>query len=643
MLAATPFSLVSFPVLSPAQGFTLGGLMSYSRGSTNNSLFPSSSLPGSNILTTSNSEKDPDSSQIATTPVALIKKYQWLMVIFFVLHFSYLLYLQTRSDVVANAFLRVIGDLFILFGAAVCTAVCFYTARLLLKMRKTAPGVMVQRGWLALLCLGSAALLYSIGQLIWTWYEATVNLANFPFPAAYDPFYLAVYPFSWVGIALLIPRGGSVAGRTRLILDAAIAAASALAVSWYFLLGPTIASLSGSPLAKIVSIAYPLGDLSLCVAAALLIFGPSGTTALNSVIGRIGLGVTCLAVTDIIYGYFQLQGVYHTGFLQDVGWPMSWLFIGWGLLLYPQGLVRLSGQHLLNAQAAPTSPMGTASAALRAATPMLLAVLTCALLLLGVALHSTAFPLIQVAFVCVGLILLPVVRQVLTLIDNMLLNERLRIALDQSQQAFNQSQQELLSTSSRADQYEELRSGIETLQQVHARLARGDLKARAQVEGPLAPVAMSLNLMTERMEHWARFVQVNQVMEDEASRLSQVLSTLSEGHITSPFPNGRSGLPTSRALFIAMRLQSQLQLLFGRFREAMSQLDKRSKTTLETVRKAQKSLQGDQSQLAQETLRQVERSLISNQALLQDLQLQASIFVQHKDAGNLPVSQPDHR
>jgi hypothetical protein len=145
------------------------------------------------------------------------------------------------------------------------------------------------------------------------------------------------------------------------------------------------------------------------------------------------------------------------------------------------------------------------------------------------------------------------------------------------------------------------------------------------------------------MEHWARFVQTNQVLEDEASQLSQVLGTLSEGRIASPFPSGRSGLPTSRALFAAMRLQSQLQLLFSRFREALNQLDKRSKTTIETVHKAQEASSADQPQAVQETLRQLEKSLASNQALLQDLQQQANLFVQGKDAGNLSPSQSGGR
>ena len=84
----------------------------------------------------------------------------------------------------------------------------------------------------------------------------------------------------------------------------------------------------------------------------------------------------------------------------------------------------------------------SASVALRATTPMVLALVTCSLLILEIALKGGA-PLVQVMLVCAGLFLLPVIRQLLTLVDNFVLNDRLRIALDQSQQAFQRSQREM--------------------------------------------------------------------------------------------------------------------------------------------------------------------------------------------------------
>src|SRR5262249_15131034 len=161
----------------------------------------------------------------------------------FVAFFGYLIYLQTRSDVADNGTLRGVSDLFVLAGSLTCAFVCGYIAARLRGMQASA-GAFASRAWVAWVCLGAAAFSYSVGQGIWTWYDANYISANLPFPAAYDPFYLLVYPLSWIGVALLIPRGGTAAGRTRVLLDAGIAVASALAISWYFILGPTISSLS---------------------------------------------------------------------------------------------------------------------------------------------------------------------------------------------------------------------------------------------------------------------------------------------------------------------------------------------------------------------------------------------------------------
>jgi hypothetical protein len=561
------------------------------------------------------------------------------MIGFFAVFLVYLIYLQTRTDVGENGTLRGLSDLFVLFGSAVCAVMCWSTSFTLRKMQTTV-GIVAGRAWLAWLCLGGAAFTYSVGQGIWTWYDGHYMSSQLPFPAAYDPFYLLVYPFSWVGIALLIPRSGTAAGRTRLLLDAGIAVASALAITWYFILGPTIASLSGSTIEKAVALAYPLGDLSLCVASALLLFGPAGASALNSSLGRLAIGVTWLALTDSLYGYLQLQGTYHTGLPQDIGWPMSWLFIGWAALVYPAAVTRLTGQRLSGDELLRSTRLSTTGAALRAIIPIVLALLTCAVLLLVVALGNTA-PFAQVVLVCAGLIVLPVIRQLLTLVDNLLLNERLRVALGQSQQAYQQSQQALVATSSRAERYDELREGIENLQAVHAQLARGDLSTRARVQGPLAPVAQSLNLLIDRLNRWGQYAQINQAMDAEASQLRYALDELSEGRLAR-IPAVHSSLSTSSALIAAGRLQRQLSLLLGHLRGSLGQVSRAWTNAIQTLQGTRQTLQEasmpapQQVQLLRDTLNKVERELVGNQTLFHELWRDTNVFIANEGNSGLP-------
>jgi hypothetical protein len=246
--------------------------------------------------------------------------------------------------------------------------------------------------------------------------------------------------------------------------------------------------------------------------------------------------------------------------------------------------------------------------------------------------------------VCAGLLLLPVVRQLLTLIDNMLLNERLRVALGQSQEAYQQSQRALLVTSSRAERYDELRAGIENLQAVHAQIAHGDLSARAIVQGPLTPVAQSLNLLVDRLNNWVRYAQVNRVMEGEANQLRDMLDRLSQGQVTS-LPASHSSLATGGALLSAGHLQRQLSLHFGRLRGTLGQFGRTWNNTTQGVQGMRYLLQQQASMSNQSEIRalhdsltQIERDLENNRALIQELWRDASVFAQSPDGRSMSPS-----
>lgn len=583
----------------------------------------------------------PDSHAHQVIPQRYIKFYVRGMAVFFVVHLAYLLFLQTRSDVLDNTLLRDITNVIVLIGATVCAVVCGIALVKLRGISLSDVDILARRAGIAIFCLGASCASYVIGQFIWTWYEATIPLSAFPFPAAYDPFYVGVYPFSWIGIALLLPRGGTGVGRMRLVLDAATAVASVLAISWYFLLGPTIANLSGEPIAKIVALSYPLGDLSLCIAAAILLFGTSGSVNFNSTLAILSAGVTLLAITDSLYAYFLLQGTYHTGFLQDAGWPLSWLLIGWAILTYLNNLARGSDSRQSAEEAQSSTRLSRTGAALRAVAPTVLALVTCALLLLEVELRQSA-PLFQVVLVCAGLFLLPIIRQGLTLVDNMLLNERLRVALNQSQQAFRDSQRELLSTTSRAAQYEELRTNIENLQTVHAALARGDMSVRAQVQGPLSPVAQSLNLLIERMQRWEQLSQQNRALQNEARLLAGDVEMLNRGRLPQRREYSPSTLPTGAALVSLQHLGKRLHLQFRRFGEALDRLLARNKSLSDAMAQTRHTLREQPSpQQLDVLLAQLEKGLASYQEMLLEMRKQASIYGEsehHQRINGLPTS-----
>jgi hypothetical protein len=572
------------------------------------------------------------------TPQKPTNRFAVMMGVFFVAFLAYLLFLKSQGDTLPKS-LRGISDAFVFFGSAACTIACFQTSRKLRLMHTSSAAIMARRSANGWLFLALAALVYTIGQGIWTGFE--FNYDVIPFPSFYDPFYLLVYPFSWIGIGLLVPRSGSAAGRARLLLDAAIVVACTLAIFWYFILGPTIATLGDTAILKFVSLAYPIGDLSLAVAAALLLFGPSGTYAMAKPLGRLAIGVTWLAFTDALYAYGQLQYTYHTGLIQDIGWPMSWLFIGFAALAYPASLSLAASERLPETLSARRSRLNSYGTSLRATTPMALTLITFAILGYAAVTQNIA-SFNQVIIVSALLFVLPITRQLLTLIDNTALNERLRVALGQSQQAFQQSQQELMRTSERAQQYEELRVGIEDIQAVHAQLAKGELRARARVEGPLTPVAQSLNLLIDRLQRWAQFEQTNKVMESEANAIREALEKLSEGR-TANFPASRSTLSTGAALVSIVRHQRNLVQRFGRLRDAVGTVGTRWKSAKDTAHDAQKLLAPGNATpenilAARDALFQVEQKLDSNLSVLQELWLQTKQYEQ-ATTGEMEYSQ----
>lgn len=553
-----------------------------------------------------------------------IRYYPWIIALVVVLDVLYLVFLNMRPDIRSTNGGRVIDDSFILLGELFILAACVYALKRIQQLERDTRESLIKRAQLAVFFLTASALCNSIGQVLWIWYDGT--LPAVPYPALDDALFLSNYPFFFIGIALLVPRGGSAAGRARVLVDAGTLVLSVLAIFWYFVLGPTLATLSGTALVKGVSLAYPLSDLAASVAAILLYLNPFSSTGPRRTLARLTLGIACSAVSNMIYGYIQAAGAYYTGLWIDAGFPLTWMLIAWAVFIYPSDLERMLVEQPEQSTSSPQLN-SRVSAIFRAILPLLFTMLTCALLVLAVALRGDA-PIEQVVLVCAGLFLLPVVRQSLTLVDNIMLNERLRVALNQSEHAFHQSQDKLISTTMRAEQLEQLLGSIENLQEVHASLARGDLSVRAVVQGPLAQVAQSLNLLIERMNRWAQSAQVNQVLMEEANWLCQVLEALGEGRAVSNIPSPHHPYPTSNALFIAQRLQARLTLRFQQQREVVQIAARRLQLLKNLVMQARNDVRNEllDRLRTEQFITEIQRQLIGYEAQFQELWKQSSVY-----------------
>ena len=167
-------------------------------------------------------------------------------------------------------------------------------------------------GW-HLIALGNFSFVF--GDILYTKMDAWGTLT---YPGIPDIFYLAGYPVMAVGLAVLA-RGRS-AGRGN-VIDALIISTSAALAAWVFLMRPYATDASMSLGAKIVSVAYPMGDLVLL---SVVLWFVIGSRRLGSSLSWLVASVGGLLITDIVYGITSLAGTYDGGWV-DAGYIFSYL------------------------------------------------------------------------------------------------------------------------------------------------------------------------------------------------------------------------------------------------------------------------------------------------------------------------------
>jgi signal transduction histidine kinase len=178
----------------------------------------------------------------------------------------------------------------------------------------------VRRRW-QLLAL--ALTFYLVGDLVQTFYEVVARAK--PYPSLADVAYLAFYPIALIALFQLPAAQANSRYRRILLLDCTLVAVSGAIPIWYWSLGPTIAAGGQSAVTMGVSLAYPVGDMILLLGlATALLRGTlrSQRWALNLV----GLGLVSFVVTDVVYGWINLHGIYSGGDVVDSGWMVALTF-----------------------------------------------------------------------------------------------------------------------------------------------------------------------------------------------------------------------------------------------------------------------------------------------------------------------------
>jgi PAS domain S-box-containing protein len=176
------------------------------------------------------------------------------------------------------------------------------------RATRRCPGCRPVRAFWRLMTLAIAA--ETIADVLLSYND--VHYAQAPFPTLADPFFLAYFVLLFLALLRVPVAPVSRVRRLRTLLDGATIVIGGGAVVWYFVLGPTALAGADSALAKVVSLAYPLGDLILLAGLAGVLLRRS-TRVLRTPLLLITAAIVCSIVADVVYGSGVLHGTYTGG------------------------------------------------------------------------------------------------------------------------------------------------------------------------------------------------------------------------------------------------------------------------------------------------------------------------------------------
>ncbi len=163
---------------------------------------------------------------------------------------------------------------------------------------------------------------FALGDITYDLLTEFLHEVN-PYPSVSDAFYLATYVLLAAGLILMVRSHRRKGGGA--LLDALVTTLGLGALSWIYLIQPYVHAQGMTVLARLTSMAYPLGDiLLLCVLVHLVLtVGARSPSVRLLVLGAVGvLG------SDAIYGWIQLHGSWKVGGPTDLGWVL--FYICWG-------------------------------------------------------------------------------------------------------------------------------------------------------------------------------------------------------------------------------------------------------------------------------------------------------------------------
>ncbi|HJU03216.1 MAG TPA: ATP-binding protein [Actinomycetes bacterium] len=208
--------------------------------------------------------------------------------------------------------------------ALIAAAACFSAARRNPYGFGRAWTTSLHRAWRL---LGSAALAWGLGQVVWTIIELRIPPdSTVPVPSLADLGYLSALPLLIAGVLAFPTAPMRATARLRTLLDGLLIAASLLFLGWATVLGSAFdSSGASSTLQRAICLAYPLGDIVAGTIVLVLLTRSRGRGVVH--LTMIAAAVFALLLADLGFAYAKPLGTYGTGTLADAGWVVGWLLL----------------------------------------------------------------------------------------------------------------------------------------------------------------------------------------------------------------------------------------------------------------------------------------------------------------------------
>jgi hypothetical protein len=402
--------------------------------------------------------------------------------------------------------------------------------------------------------IGYGILLWGLGECFWRYY---VSIGQTPFPSMADIGYSAFPLLIFAGL-LLQPRPDGGERHILLFMDSLISMGAILAISWYLLLGSLAQASGENNLAKFLGLYYPLADILLLSCVIFLLLRGEGTK--QSRARRISLLVIILGLCffvscDFLFNVENNLGTFVEGSWTDLGWAFGMVTIG--IAAYLRRFLPITGE-----QDTHTDQQRSFQVNFRPIQFVPYGLL--GILLIMLVLNVSSFDSTQVAirpillYATVAVIALVMVRQIVTLRENIRLSQQQAEALDNLKRA----NQQVTEQAAQIAQYNtELEYGISHLSLIQAQMANGNLRVRATLQsGVLLPLAGSLNIMAERL---MRMGQENERRQHLVEALRAVLTALQESQRgnTVAIPDSYTDIPEINHLLTLLHFKRGIQSL----------------------------------------------------------------------------------